>query len=94
MNKTELIQHIAMEAGISKDAAGRALDAALHAIQRRLQQGREVQIIGFGKFSAVKRAARTGVNPRTGEPLKIKARKVPKFTPGQRLREALNGGAA
>lgn len=90
MNKTELIEHIAINADISKAAASRALEATITAVQTTLKKGDAVQIIGFGSFSVGKRAARTGRNPRTGEEIKIKAAKVPKFTPGKALKDALN----
>lgn len=90
MNKTEIIEHIAAQADISKAAAGKALDATIEAVRDALKKGDSVQIIGFGTFSVGKRAARTGRNPRTGEAIKIKASKVPKFTAGKALKDALN----
>ncbi len=90
MNKTELIERIANDADISKAAAGKALDATVAVIRKTLKQGNTVQLVGFGTFSVTKRAARNGRNPRTGETLKIAARKVPKFTPGKALKDALN----
>ena len=70
--------------------AASALDAALSAVRKTLQKGGTVSLVGFGTFSVSKRAARTGRNPRTGEAIKIKAAKVPKFTAGKALKEALN----
>ena len=90
MNKSELIERIAIDADLSKASAARALDAALRAIRFTLRKGGEVRLVGFGTFRVTKRAARKGVNPRTGEPLKIRAAKVPKFTPGQPLKDFLN----
>lgn len=90
MNKTELIDHIANNADISKAAAARALDAMTGGVSRTLKRGGTVALMGFGTFSVGKRAARTGRNPRTGEEIKIKAAKVPKFSPGKALKEALN----
>ena len=90
MNKTELIDQIATSAEISKAAAGRALDATVEAIKAALKAGDSVSLIGFGTFSVGERAARTGRNPRTGEEIKIKAAKVPKFRPGKALKDALN----
>lgn len=90
MNKTELIEHIANNADVSKAAAGRALEATVDAVREQLKKGNAVQIIGFGTFSVSKRAARTGRNPRTGEALQIKASNLPKFTPGKALKDALN----
>lgn len=90
MNKTELIAHVAFNADISKAAAARALDATTKAITTTLKKGGTVSLVGFGSFSVSKRAARTGRNPSTGEAIKIKASKVPKFTPGKPLKDALN----
>jgi DNA-binding protein HU-beta len=90
MNKSELIDVIAAEAEISKAAAGRALDATVAAVKDALKAGDSVSLIGFGTFSVGERAARTGRNPRTGNTLKIKAAKVPKFRPGKGLKDALN----
>lgn len=90
MNKTELIERIAIDAYISTAAAGRALESVTEAIKRTLKKGDTVQIVGFGTFSAKKRPARTGRNPRTGEAIKIAAKRTPKFVPGQTLKDALN----
>lgn len=90
MNKTELIEHIAKNADISKAAATRALDAAIGAVTITLKKGGTVSLVGFGTFAVGKRAARTGRNPRTGEEIKIKAAKIPKFRPGKGLKDALN----
>jgi DNA-binding protein HU-beta len=89
VNKSELIEHMALQADISKAAAGRTLDALTDAIKTTLKKGGTVTITGFGTFTAPKRAARTGRNPRTGAAIKIKAAKVPKFRPGKGLRDAL-----
>ena len=90
MNKTELIDHIAGSADISKAAATRALDSIIGAVTTTLKKNGTVTLVGFGTFSVGKRAARTGRNPRTGEAIKIKAAKVPKFKPGKTLKDALN----
>ncbi|HEV7617778.1 MAG TPA: HU family DNA-binding protein [Burkholderiaceae bacterium] len=90
MNKTELIDHIAKSADISKAAATRALDALIGGVRTTLKKNGSVTLVGFGTFSVGKRAARTGRNPRTGEAIKIKAAKVPKFKPGKALKDALN----
>ncbi len=90
MNKTELVDHIAEEADISKAAATRALDAALEAITKSLQDADPVALVGFGTFQVRERAARTGRNPQTGEAIQIKAAKVPAFKPGKALKDALN----
>ena len=90
MNKTELIEHIATNADISKAAATRALESTIEAISDTLKKGSSVSLVGFGTFAVGKRAARTGRNPRTGEAIKIKAAKIPKFRPGKALKDALN----
>lgn len=89
MNKSELIDHIAGQADISKAAAGRALEAVIGAVKTTLKKGGTVSIVGFGTFSVTKRQARTGRNPRTGAAIKIKASKLPKFRPGKGLKDAL-----
>ncbi|HRH88765.1 MAG TPA: HU family DNA-binding protein [Rubrivivax sp.] len=89
MNKSDLIEHIATQADISKAAATRALDAIVGGVKTTLKKSGSVTIVGFGTFAVTKRAARTGRNPRTGAAIKIKAAKVPKFKPGKALRDAL-----
>lgn len=89
MNKSELIEHIAQQADISKAAAGRALEAVIGGVKTTLKKGGSVSLVGFGTFSVTKRAARSGRNPRTGAAIKIKAAKIPKFRPGKGLRDAL-----
>jgi len=90
VNKTELIEHIAKHADISKAAATRALDSMVGAVKTTLRKGGSVSLVGFGTFAVGKRAARSGRNPRTGATIKIKAAKVPKFRPGKALKDALN----
>ena len=89
MNKSDLIEHIAKEADLSKASAARALDAFVSGITETLKQGSEVSLVGFGTFAVGDREARTGRNPRTGEALEIKAAKIPKFRPGKGLKDAL-----
>jgi DNA-binding protein HU-beta len=90
VNKTELIEHIAKHADISKAAATRALESTIGAVKTTLKKGGTVSLVGFGTFAVGKRAARTGRNPRTGAAIKIKAAKVPKFRPGKAMKDALN----
>jgi DNA-binding protein HU-beta len=90
VNKTELIEHIAKHADISKAAATRALESMIGAVKTTLKKGGSVSLVGFGTFAVGKRAARSGRNPRTGAAIKIKAAKVPKFRPGKALKDALN----
>ena len=92
MNKSELVENVASDAGLSKADAGRAVDSLLTTVEKRLRKGEDVSITGFGKFSVAKRGARTGRNPQTGEKLKIKASKTPKFSAGASLKQAVNGG--
>lgn len=89
MNKAELIEQIAEEAGISKAQATKVLNATLKAISESLAGGEQVTLVGFGTFSVGARAARTGRNPRTGTALKIKASKVPRFTASASLKAAV-----
>ena len=90
MNKTELIDRIASDADISKAEAGRALESVTEAIAHALTKGDTVQIAGLGTFSAKKRPARTGRNPRTGEAINVPAKRTPKFVPAKALKDALN----
>ncbi len=90
MNKSEMIERMASDADISKAAAERALESFTTSVQSTLKKGGTVTLVGFGSWSVTKRAARTGRNPKTGESIKIKARKAPKFTPGKGFKDALN----
>jgi DNA-binding protein HU-beta len=90
MNKSDLVDAIAKSADISKAAAGRALDATVDSIKKALKKGDTVSLVGFGTFKVGKRAARNGRNPRTGATIKIKAAKVPKFSAGKGLKDAVN----
>lgn len=90
MNKTELVEKIAVGAGLSKESAKKALEAAVEAIKTALVEGDKVQLIGFGTFSVNERPAREGMNLRTGEKIQIKAKKVAKFKAGAELTKALN----
>ena len=89
MNKSELIEHIAKQADISKAAATRALEAMIGGVKATLKKNNSVSLVGVGTFTVSKRAARTGRNPRTGAAIKIKSAKVPKFRPGKALKDAL-----
>jgi DNA-binding protein HU-beta len=90
VNKSELIEHIAEQADISKAAAARALEAVIGGVTDTLIKGDAVSLVGFGTFAVSKRAARSGRNPRTGATINVKASKVPKFRPGKALKDALN----
>ena len=90
MNKSELIEAIAASADIPKAAATRALDAMIDAVTETLKKGDSVALVGFGTFSVKERAARTGRNPQTGDPINIAAAKVPGFKAGKALKDAVN----
>lgn len=90
MNKSELIDAIAASADISKAAAGRALDAVTDSITEALKKDDQVSLVGFGTFLVKERAARTGRNPQTGQPIDIAAAKVPSFKAGKALKDAVN----
>jgi len=90
MNKADLIDKIAAASGISKAAAGTAIDTTVDSVTAALRKGDRVALIGFGTFSVSQRKARNGRNTQTGATIKIAARKVAKFTPGAELRKAVN----
>jgi DNA-binding protein HU-beta len=94
MNKSEMIEVAAREAGISKAAAGKALDAMLGAVVKAVAKGDAVTLVGFGTFKSSKRAARTGRNPQTGKEIKIAATTVPRFTAGAGFKAAVAGKKA
>jgi DNA-binding protein HU-beta len=89
VTKQEFVDLVARKSGLTKRDAGEAVDAVLDVIAESLRAGNDVSFTGFGKFSVAHRAARTGVNPRTGERLSIAASRVPKFTPGSTLKAAV-----
>ncbi len=90
MQKSDIVEKIAADAGISKAAAGRALGSVIDSITQALKDGGRVSLVGFGTFSVSKRAARQGRNPQTGETIEIRASKAPKFTAGKSLKDAVN----
>ena len=90
MNKADLIEAVAKKAGLSKVQAAKTIDVTFDAIQAALKKGGEVRLVGFGTFAVSARKASTGRNPRTGEAIKIPARKQPKFRAGKELKEAVN----
>jgi DNA-binding protein HU-beta len=90
MNKQELIGTVADVTGLTRNDAGKAVEAVFDSISGVLQRGDEVRLVGFGTFSVNQRKASTGRNPRTGEPMKIGASSQPKFKPGKSLKEAVN----
>ncbi len=90
MNKNELIDNMAAETGMTKADAGKALDALVASVTTALKKGDEIRLIGFGTFAVSKRAATTARNPRTGETIKVPAKKIAKFKVGKSLQDALN----
>jgi DNA-binding protein HU-beta len=90
MNKADLVDRIAGACNISKAQATTAIDTAVSSVTSALRRGDRVALIGFGTFSVSQRKARNGRNPQTGATIKIAARKVAKFTPGNELRKAVN----
>ena len=91
MNKTELVDAIAKETGLSKKDSEKAVKASTEAVSKELKKKGKVQLVGFGTFETAKRAARTGKNPQTGAAIKIPAATVPKFKAGKALKDAVNG---
>ncbi len=91
MTKAEFIDQVAEKTGLSKKDAGEAVEAMLSTLADTLRRGGDVTFTGFGKFTVQHRAARMGVNPRTGEKVQIAATKVPKFSAGSQLKAAVKG---
>lgn len=90
MNKQDLIGAVAETSGLSKSDASKAVEGVFDAITGSLKKGDEVRLVGFGTFSVTKRKASTGRNPRTGEPMTIKASSQPKFKAGKGLKDSVN----
>jgi DNA-binding protein HU-beta len=90
MNRQELVDSIAAKANISKKDADAALKGFMESVQDALKKGDKVALVGFGTFEVAERAARDGKNPQTGEIIKIKASKAPKFKAGKAFKDALN----
>ena len=90
MNKNDLVDAVAERTGLAKSDAARAVEAVLGAVTETLQKGDQVALSGFGTFVVKARAARTGRNPRTGEPVAIAASRAPTFKAGKALKDALN----
>ncbi|MBN1932652.1 MAG: HU family DNA-binding protein [Desulfobacterales bacterium] len=89
MNKADLINEVSKVFKTKKEAQT-AVDCVLSAITEALKKNEDVTLIGFGTFKTVKREARMGRNPQTGEAIQIESRNVPKFVPGKALKEAVN----
>jgi DNA-binding protein HU-beta len=91
MNKQELIGKVADTTGLSRSDTSRAVEGVFEIISKTLKRGDEVRLVGFGTFSCNRRKASTGRNPRTGEPMQIKASTQPKFKAGKHLKDLVNG---
>lgn len=89
VNKDELARGVAARSGLEIGQAKAAVEATLEEIAQQISSGNEVRLTGFGKFSAVQRAAREGRNPQTGESMRIAAKSVPKFSAGAELKKAV-----
>ena len=90
MNKSDLVEEVASQAGLQKASAARAVDACFDAIAKSLSRGDEVRVVNFGTFSVAHRKAKDGRNPQTGEKIRIPASKNPRFKPGKFLKESVN----
>ena len=92
MSKQEFVDQVASESGLGKGDASKAVDAFLEVVTATLRRGGEVTFTGFGKFTVADRGARQGVNPQTGERIQIAATRVPRFSAGSALKNAVKGG--
>jgi DNA-binding protein HU-beta len=90
MNKQELIAAVAEQTGLARNDAAKAVESLIETIIAQLKKGEEVRMVGFGNFSVSRRKASVGRNPRTGEPMNIKATSQPKFRPGKVLKDSVN----
>lgn len=89
MTKTQLVDAVQARTGLTRKQSAEAVDAVLETVQDVLGRGGEVALTGFGRFSVSERAARTGKHPRTGEPMRIEATRVPRFSPASGLKQAV-----
>ena len=92
MTKQEFVDQVASSSGLAKKEAGDAVDAFLNVVQETLSRGGEISFTGFGKFTVADRGARQGVNPQTGERIQIAASRVPRFSAGSALKNAVKQG--
>jgi DNA-binding protein HU-beta len=92
VTKSEFVDQVSAESGLSKGDAAKAVDAVLDTLESTLRRGGEVNFTGFGKFSVADRGARMGVNPQTGQRIQIAASRVPRFSAGSALKKAVKGG--
>ncbi|HWI08592.1 MAG TPA: HU family DNA-binding protein [Solirubrobacteraceae bacterium] len=89
MTKTQLVDAVQTRTGLTRTQSAEALEAVLETVQEVLGRGREVALTGFGRFTVSERGERTGKHPRTGEPMRIAATRVPKFAPASGLKQAV-----
>ncbi|HEY9114060.1 MAG TPA: HU family DNA-binding protein [Bacteroidales bacterium] len=89
MNKSDLVDAIAKEAGLTKAQAAKAINSYHETVKKAMKKGDSVSLVGFGTYTTAQRKARTGRNPQTGAALKIKAARVPKFRPGKGLKDSV-----
>ena len=89
MNRQDVVAKIAKDTGVTKTSAAAAVDSLLDAIMKSLKKGEPVSFVGFGTFKTANRKARTARNPQTGAPIKIPKRRVPRFTAGKALKQAV-----
>ena len=87
MNKAALIEHMAKDTKLPKTICKNALESVIKAVETSLKKGKSVVLTGFGTFTVMKRKERVGINPATGNKMKIAAKKVPKFKPGKKLKD-------
>jgi DNA-binding protein HU-beta len=92
VTKQEFVDQVASSSGLAKKEAGDAVDAFLNVVQETLSRGGEINFTGFGKFTVADRGARQGVNPQTGERIQIAASRVPRFSAGSALKNAVKQG--
>jgi DNA-binding protein HU-beta len=94
LNKAQLVARIARDTGLTKSDVLRVVDALLGSVARSLRRGESVKLVDFGSFLVSRRRARQGHNPYTGQPIRIPARRWPRFAPGKALRQAVREGSA
>jgi len=92
VTKQEFVDQVATKSGLGKSEAGKAVDSVLEVVEETLSRGGEVSFTGFGKFTVAQRGARQGVNPQTGERIQIAASRVPRFSAGSALKNAVKSG--
>lgn len=90
MNKSDLVADVARQSGLTRTDSEKAVDAVFASITATLKKGEEVRLVGFGTFATAVRAASKGRNPRTGAPLNIPKKTLPKFRPGKQLKTAVD----